>query len=449
MPKIVRSCLVLVPSLLAVVAVAFIQYGPIDPDPLRSQPALTYPLPRLGVRASVDISVQGHVRHPEARGAGFGRWRGEVGLEAMQRTGEVLATRTPAGFVADAGAMGFTLLESLPLRHLGLTVHRLRPPQRDSVAKAMLRLRQRFPRAVVDANHLFTKAGAGGLPAMSPRALIGWTQVPEDCGKGVRLGMIDAGVDPDHPALRSADLDYRTFMSGTGQADPAEHGTAVAALLVGQPHTGHHWDGLLPAAHLSAASIFEVGDDDKPVATARALLEAVDWLVGQRVAVVNFSVAGPHNRIVRLAIERAGRQGAILVAAAGNWGSATRRAYPAAYAEVIAVTAVSADGKAYERANRGSYLEFSAPGVGLWTAVPGGGRFQSGTSFATPYLSAMAGLALAEGVKADVDTLRGVLRQDVLDLGIPGRDDVFGWGLARMQPTCNRRPAERVTSLSF
>ncbi|MGZ8411020.1 MAG: S8 family serine peptidase, partial [Hyphomicrobium sp.] len=199
---------------------------------------------------------------------------------------------------------------------------------------------------------------------------------------------------------------------------------------------GRGWGGLLPGAHIAAAAIFEVNEQGKSIATARALLQAVEWMSEQGVEVINVSLAGPDNGIVRLATERALQQGLMLVAAAGNGASATERAYPAAYQDVIAVTAISADGKVYPYANRGPYIDFAAPGVRLWTAVPDGGRFQSGTSFATPYVTSMVALTLAGGADGNVEAVRSRLRQDVLDLGAPGRDDVFGWGLVRMQPTC-------------
>lgn len=356
------------------------------------------------------------------------------------------------------------MVETMPLRHIAMTLHRLRLPPGTSVRAGLARLRQRFPGAAIDANHYFTAAQAATAPtttaptstateaeppARADRSLIGW-EVSNGCGEGISIGMIDAGIDTGHPALREAEMDHRAFTTPGRRRDAADHGTAVAALLVGQLAAGHGWEGLLPAARLAAASIFEIDEKGEQVATARSLLAAVDWIVGKRVQVINFSVAGPDNRIVRLAVERTARSGSILVAAAGNWGSATRQAYPAAYPEVIGVTAVAGDGRIYRHANRGPYIDFAAPGVGLWTAVPGGGRFQSGTSFAAPYVSSMVGVALRQGTRSQVDAVRAALRKDALDLGIPGRDDVFGWGLARLHPACKadgRPPPERSLDL--
>lgn len=348
----------------------------------------------------------------------------------------MLAARTPADFTATAAKLGFSLVETVSLPRLDERVYRIRLPAGVSVPAGLAKLRQRFPRALFDANHHFTLAQGMELPPSVARASIGWERVPPDCGKGIRIGMIDAAIDVAHPALRGVDLHYRSFATPGRNSGSADHGTAIAALLLGRPDAGRGWGGLLPGVHVAAAAIFEVNDRGKTVATARALLQAVDWVVGQGVTVLNLSMAGPDNSLIRLATERALQQGLVLVAAAGNGASATEHAYPAAYPDVIAVTAVSADGRVYPRANRGSYIDFAAPGVRLWTAVPSGGRFQSGTSFAAPYVTSMAALTLAESGARTVEAVRSRLREDVLDLGAQGRDDVFGWGLVRMHPAC-------------
>lgn len=390
-------------------------------------------------RSSSTLTPPRHLAAGDPAGRRAGDPPPVVARSPAFRPGEVLAANTSPGFSAQVRTMGLAVVETSTLRRIGLTLHRIRLPAGMRVGKAVARLRQRFPNAVVDANHYFVaaEAGAGAFQRRDPTRR---DPVPDNCGRGIRVGMIDAAVDTAHPALRGADLHHRSFILPDRLPDAADHGTAVAALFVGQAAAGHGWKGLLPGAYLAAASIFELNEGGERVATARALLEAVDWIVGQRMHVINLSVAGPHNRIVRLAIERVGRSGSILVAAVGNWGSAIKPAYPAAYEEVIGITAVAADGRIYARANRGPYVEFAAPGVGLWTAVPGGGRFQSGTSFASPYVASMVGLARADGAQPHVDAIRTLLRKDTLDLGEPGRDDVFGWGLARLRPACGERP---------
>ncbi len=75
-------------------------------------------------------------------------------------------------------------------------------------------------------------------------------------------------------------------------------------------------------------------------------------------------------------------------------------------------------------------------GVGLWTAVPEGGRYQSGTSFAVPYVAAQIAVETARGTARGPDALRALLRRRAIDLGAPGKDEVYGWGFIGDAPSC-------------
>lgn len=348
--------------------------------------------------------------------------------------GEVLVAEPPPNFENVVVSQGFRLVDMLQLRTLDLKILRLVTPPNVSAASAVQRLRQQFPGTTTDVNTLYELSQ--GFPESYARMLIGWPGVPENCGAGVHLGMIDAGVQADHPALAGTDMRYRSFHQEGRRPGPANHGTAVAAMMVGKPQPGKGWGGLLPGARLSAANIFQVGTNRKVAASARGLLEAIDWMAEREVDVVNMSIAGSNNKVVRQVVVKASARGLVLVAAAGNWGTATRPAYPAAYGDVIAVTAVDADRRIYEFANTGHYIDFAAPGVRVWTAIPGGGQYQSGTSFASPYVSVLTGLAVSRGHPRDPEAVRKTLRSRVVDLGPAGRDDVFGWGLVDIQPRC-------------
>jgi minor extracellular protease Epr len=86
------------------------------------------------------------------------------------------------------------------------------------------------------------------------------------------------------------------------------------------------------------------------------LLRAIDWLVGQRANVLNFSLAGPPNLLLEHAVRKVAAKGTVLVAAAGNAGPDSPAAYPAAYADVVAVTAIDRFRRPYVWANRGGYV---------------------------------------------------------------------------------------------
>jgi subtilisin family serine protease len=255
------------------------------------------------------------------------------------------------------------------------------------------------------------------------------------CGRGVRIGIIDGVVATDHPALSGQRLTYRSFHRKGWRPTAADHGTAIAAMMIGKP-ADRGFGGVLPGAELFAANIFGRSRDGQVGGDAVAILRALEWMIKMKVHVVNMSFAGGDHKLLRLAIEKAQRSGIVAVASVGNWGSSTRRAYPAALESVIAVTAVTRDMRIYGHANKGDYVDFAAPGVRIWTAIPNGGKFQNGTSFATPFISALIGAAVARGAAPNPKALRLRLGRSVLDLGAPGRDQVFGLGFVIGEPKC-------------
>ncbi|NQV98871.1 MAG: S8 family serine peptidase [Rhodospirillales bacterium] len=343
--------------------------------------------------------------------------------------GELLLSNAPPGFAGLIGGLGYRIIEQTDLGGLGLSMFVLGIPSGKSVPEAMRELSGRFPAAVIDANHIF-EAQARGTHA---RGAMGWRNAKASCGRGVRLGMIDSGVDTSHAALKGQNVDFRSFHASGSRPGPQLHGTAVAAMLVGKPR----WGGLLPGAELLAASMFETRKDGKKSGTGRALLKSLNWLAQAKVHAVNLSVAGTDNKVLRLAFVKAQQRGMVLVAAAGNWGRADKPAYPAAYSDVVAVTAVNGKRLIYSHANTGSYIDFAAPGVDIFTAIPGGTRVMSGTSFASPYIAALMASEIAFGGRGNTATLRKALGRNSVDLGKPGKDTVFGYGFVDIKPKCS------------
>ena len=349
---------------------------------------------------------------------------------------EVLVANAPRGFENDARGLGFRVLERIRLSRLGIDAVRLKVPVRMTVAEAMEIIQRRFPNVTTEVNAVFDpSAGASAAPASLARDAVSWPQVGSGCGSGVRIGIIDGVVDTEHPALAGQRLTYRSFHRKGWRPTAADHGTAIAAMMIGRP-ADQGFGGVLPGAELFAANIFGKSRDGLVGGDAVAILRALEWMIVMKVHVVNMSIAGGDHKLLRLAIESARRKGLVAVASVGNWGSATRRAYPAALESVIAVTAVRRDMRIYTHANKGDYVDFAAPGVRIWTAVPSGGKFQNGTSFATPFISALVGAAVAKGAAPDPETLRLRLGRTVLDLGAPGRDQVFGLGFVIGEPEC-------------
>jgi subtilisin family serine protease len=219
----------------------------------------------------------------------------------------------------------------------------------------------------------------------------------------------------------------RTFRPSGSREVPSGHGTAIAALLVGQ--ASGDLQALVPQARLFAADVFYLQGDEVR-SDALAILRALDWAVESDAEVIALSLSGEANGALQRGIRAAARR-AGLVAAAGNGGPNGAPAYPAAYPEVLAVTAIDVRKRPYRNANRGSYVDLAAPGVGIWSADADGGFTNwSGTSFAVPFVAAAL---LHAGALSGGDSVRAraLLAESAEDLGAIGRDEVYGWGLLR------------------
>jgi len=343
-------------------------------------------------------------------------------------SGELLIANAPREFSSQIKSMGYKIIEQTDLDGLGINMTVVNIPRSKSVPEARRELSARFPGATIDANHVF-EAQAKGLHA---RGAMGWKNASSKCGRGVRLGMIDSGVDISHAALKGQNVKFASFHSRGRKPGPKVHGTAIATMLVGKSK----WGGLLPGARLYAASMFETKRNGSKVGSSRALLKSLSWLAKIRVHAINLSVAGTDNKLLRMAFNAARKRGIILVAAAGNWGRADRPAYPAAYKHVVAITAVNSKKLIYSHANSGSYIDFAAPGVRIFTAVPGGTKVMSGTSFASPYIAALLAAEIAYGGARPASTFKKALRRKAVDLGKKGKDKVFGHGFIRLRPRC-------------
>ena len=364
---------------------------------------------------------------------------------------ELLVINPPANFNDVVRKLNFVVIERFTFQGLGFGVARLRVPPGMPLAQARSVLGAEMPGVRIDVNHRYDasqgrppqSAGSaadqlkkGGKVTSLAQAAIGWRDVPPTCGKGIRLGMIDSGVDVGHPVLKGQDIEFRSFHSADVSAGDNEHGTAVAALLIGKP-ADSGLGGLLPGATLKAANMFERSATGANAGNAMSLLRGLDWLIREKVQVINMSIAGGNNAALERGIAAAVERGVSIVAAAGNWGRADKPAYPAAIEPVFAVTAIDSYEGIYEHANTGTYIDFAAPGVNILTAAPGGGsKRQSGTSFAAPFITAILALEIANGKGTNAAALQASLGKVVHDLGPSGKDTTYGMGAPQTTPKC-------------
>ena len=167
---------------------------------------------------------------------------------------------------------------------------------------------------------------------------------------------------------------------------PEEHGTAVVSLLVSPQF------GVLPDAQLYVACVFYEDRRGGSLSEAQDLVRALDWLMKRRVPVINMSLSGPPNEVLRVAIKRAVEAGHLIVAAVGNAGPASPPLYPAAYEGVSRLPPWMADSTCtaappeVRTLNLPRWVWMSSPPRP--PALPA----YSGTSFASPYVAALAAM---------------------------------------------------------
>lgn len=336
----------------------------------------------------------------------------------------------PAEHADRIEAWGFTVRERRDLDGLDRVLLRVDAPEDRDLAEAALELAVDAPGTLVDMNHLYETsqaAGGAGAAALGAEPLLGRAAMPRAATARIaEIGMIDSAVAVDHPALSGTAVEQRDFVPFAG-ARPVGHGTAVASILGG----GAGSRGRGPAVgKLWAASVFFEDGSGAQIATTASLVSALDWLArARRVRVINMSLQGPANHVLEAAIDDVAASGVTVVAAVGNNGPTGAPLYPAAYEAVVGVTAVDAERRIYRYANRGRHVRFAAPGVKVRVAADDGGfRTETGTSMAAPYAAAL--LAAAAAVElTPTPQIVARFERGALDLGKPGFDEVYGFGL--------------------
>lgn len=318
------------------------------------------------------------------------------------------------------------------LENLGGAVAVFQAPGTAAVSEFCEQLRQQFPTAVVDLN---TRYRPLAQPQGRPRIYLPEridqpkSSATETAISAIRVGIVDGPVARTS-ALTGAKIVRKSFLSGAEVPAPATHATAIASLIAGHDLTAG-FIGIAPQAQLYSAEIMRaIGPDD--VTNSALLIRAIDWLLAEKVQVINLSLGGPGDLVMERAFARLGTLPVVIVAAAGNGGPWATPAYPAAYPGVIAVTATDAADNLYAQANHGAYIALAAPGVDIWVPDADYGHYVTGTSFAAAAVSAASALLLAQGPMVPSTSMTQRLCRGARDLGARGTDTAFGCGLIQI-----------------
>jgi hypothetical protein len=243
-------------------------------------------------------------------------------------------------------------------------------------------------------------------------------------GANVTIAVIDSGIDIRHPELANAIAD--SFDALGSKEGPHIHGTGIAGAIVAHARLM----GSAPAARILAIRAFSVASNGAE-STSFVILKGLDYAAAHGAQIVNMSFAGPKDALIERGIAAAAAKGIVMVAAAGNAGAKSPPLYPAANANVIAVSATDAQDRLFAASNRGGHIAVAAPGVDIFLPAPDE-KYQmtSGTSFSAAYVSGLVALMLERNPALKSSEVRTILMKTARDLGSPGRDDLFGAGEA-------------------
>jgi subtilisin family serine protease len=299
------------------------------------------------------------------------------------------------------------------------------------------------------------------------RGFDAWPQRPTWL-RGLRLAVIDSGIDGTHPEFQGRIAGSKSFVGGNALRDTRGHGTFVAGLMVARLDNAEGIAGIAFPAQLLVAKV--VRSDG--VVPLEAEARAIRWAVDSGARVINLSLGGirdpldpnhdSYSALEADAVAYAVRRGAVVVASVGNGDQAPEQpwryaSYPAALPHVLGVSAFSKDGNVPAFSNRDMlYNDIAAPGDELFSTLPrnltalrtpclaqgysdcGPIEFRSpqGTSFAAAIVSASAALVWTEWPALRASQIVGLLERSAVDMTpangcrrcLIARDSLTGWG---------------------
>ncbi len=255
-------------------------------------------------------------------------------------------------------------------------------------------------------------------------------------GKGVRVAVIDTGVDNVNPQLKPA-VDTsagRNLLKGgkrDGTGDAIGHGTKVAGIIAARPAKGTGFVGLAPEATIIPIR----QNDEKNSGKDTTMATAIDHAIAKKADVINISqdttkpltADSPLGR----AVARAVQADIVVVASAGNDGvdGKQKNTYPAAFDGVLAVASSDRNNERAAFSQAGEFVGVAAPGVDIISTVPGFGQCSdNGTSFSAPYVAGVAALLVAKYPTWKPAEIIARIEQTA-ERSITGHDAFVGWGV--------------------
>ncbi len=275
-------------------------------------------------------------------------------------------------------------------------------------------------------------------------------QAAGNTGAGVKVAVIDSGIDIDHPDLAANYKGGYDFVNKDKYPDDDYgHGTHVAGTIAAEAN-GMGVIGVAPEAEIYALKVLGSSGSGN----FSDVIAALQWCFDNEIQVTNNSYGSSTDPGYQVedAFDKLYEAGIINIASAGNEGNrpgaGDNVGYPANYGSVVAVAATDRDNDRAYFSSTGNAVEVSAPGVDIRSTVPGGGYASyNGTSMASPHVAGTAALIIKSGI-TDPLAIRSVLQLNAIDLGSTGWDSKYGYGLIdayQSVPISNTAPTVEIS----
>ena len=251
-------------------------------------------------------------------------------------------------------------------------------------------------------------------------------------GNGIKVAIIDTGIDYNHPDLNANYKGGYDFVNKDNDPmDDNGHGTHCAG-IIGAADNDEGVIGVAPEVHLHGVKVLNSGGSG----SYSNVIAGIEWSVDNDMQVISMSLGGnSYSQALQEACDMAHNNGVLLVAAAGNdgnywWGGYDSVDYPARYDRVIAVAATDSNDERPYWSSQGPAVELAAPGVSIYsTCWDDTYTTKQGTSMACPHVSGTAALVMASDPTLSNVAVRERLQTTADDLGTPGRDNLYGFGI--------------------
>jgi major intracellular serine protease len=251
-------------------------------------------------------------------------------------------------------------------------------------------------------------------------------------GEGVKVAVLDTGVQLDHPDLRNNLLPGVNIVNSTlPPIDDASHGTHCAGIIAAE-NNDIGMVGVAPKAQIIPIKVLDGNGNGTLADVAKGITAALS--LGADIITMSLGSPTPMPQLHKV-IQVANRKGVPIFVAAGNAGRTQDVFYPSAYPETISVGAIDKDFRRANFSNTGRNLDFMAPGVDIFSTVPTNWyAMMSGTSMATPFVAGIAALLLSAARKynkplTSADDYREKLREHCVPIQGEGAGDEFFQGL--------------------